>query len=40
MRHRQILDKLAARGLVQALDEELARWVREQMAYSVVVRGT
>ncbi|MFE7665982.1 hypothetical protein [Streptomyces celluloflavus] len=35
MRHRQILDKLAARGLVQALDEELARWVREQMAYSV-----
>ncbi len=35
VRHRQILDKLDARGLVQALDEELARWVREQMVYPV-----
>ncbi|MFD3547234.1 hypothetical protein ACFWUW_16750 [Streptomyces sp. NPDC058655] len=31
MRHQQVLDKLAARGHVRAMDEELARWVRWQM---------
>lgn len=31
MKHQQVLDKLAARGHVRALDEELARWVRWQM---------
>ncbi|MFC4080086.1 hypothetical protein [Amycolatopsis samaneae] len=31
MKHQQVLDKLAARGHVQALDEELARWVHRQM---------
>ncbi|OKK15994.1 hypothetical protein AMK16_24945 [Streptomyces sp. CB00455] len=31
MRHQQVLDKLAARGHVRALDEELARWVGGQM---------
>lgn len=29
--HQQVLDKLAARGHVRALDEELARWVHWQM---------
>ncbi|MER5778234.1 hypothetical protein ABT144_28860 [Streptomyces sp. NPDC002039] len=33
MRHQQVLDKLAARGHVRALDEELARWVSHQMGY-------
>ena len=32
MKHQQILDHLAARGHVQALDEELSRWVRRQMS--------
>ncbi|HSX97736.1 MAG TPA: hypothetical protein VLG91_10140 [Streptomyces sp.] len=31
MKHQQVLDKLAARGHVRALDEELARWVHWQM---------
>lgn len=33
VKHQQILDKLAARGLVRAMDEELARWVKHQMLY-------
>lgn len=33
VRHHQILDKLAARGLVRAMDEELACWVKHQMLY-------
>ncbi|MFF2013443.1 hypothetical protein ACFVWY_30870 [Streptomyces sp. NPDC058195] len=32
MKHQQVLDKLAARGHVQALDEELARWVNWRMS--------
>ncbi|MEU4500474.1 hypothetical protein [Streptomyces sp. NPDC024089] len=32
MKHQQILDKLAARGLVRAMDEELARWVKHRMS--------
>ncbi|MCY0953333.1 hypothetical protein [Streptomyces sp. H27-S2] len=31
MKHQQVLDKLAAKGHVRALDEELARWVHWQM---------
>ncbi|MFF9346257.1 hypothetical protein [Streptomyces sp. NPDC014734] len=31
MKHQQVLEKLAARGLVRAMDEELARWVQHQM---------
>ncbi|MCY0922283.1 MULTISPECIES: hypothetical protein [unclassified Streptomyces] len=33
MRHQQVLDKLAARGHVRALDEDLARQVAHQMSY-------
>ncbi|MDV9196505.1 hypothetical protein [Streptomyces sp. Wh19] len=32
MKHQQILDKLAARGLVRVMDEELARWVKHRMS--------
>ncbi|MFF1347854.1 hypothetical protein ACFVZJ_18020 [Streptomyces sp. NPDC058322] len=32
MKHQQILDRLAARGLVRAMDEELARWVKHRMS--------
>ncbi|MFB7919470.1 hypothetical protein [Streptomyces sp. NPDC056061] len=31
MKHQQILEKLAARGLVRSMDEELARWVQHRM---------
>lgn len=33
VKRRQILDELAARGLLQAMDEELARWGGHQMRY-------
>lgn len=33
MRHQQILDKLAARDIVQAMNEDVARWTGQQMAY-------
>ncbi|MEU0412159.1 hypothetical protein ABZ307_30650 [Streptomyces griseorubiginosus] len=33
MRHQQILDKLAARGIVRAMSEDVARWAAQQMAY-------
>ncbi|MET9083060.1 hypothetical protein ABZX77_14395 [Streptomyces sp. NPDC004237] len=33
MRHQQILDKLAARGVVQAMNQDVARWTGEQMSY-------
>ncbi|WP_225101940.1 hypothetical protein [Streptomyces sp. CoH27] len=33
MRHQQILDKLAAGGIVQAMNEDVARWTSEQMSY-------
>ncbi|MFK0156715.1 hypothetical protein ACIQVK_32200 [Streptomyces sp. NPDC090493] len=33
MRHQQILDKLAARETVQAMNEDVARWTGEQMSY-------
>ncbi|MFE3857056.1 hypothetical protein ACFXPN_38710 [Streptomyces griseorubiginosus] len=33
MRHQQILDKLAARGIVQAMTEDVARWTAGQMSY-------
>lgn len=32
MKHQRILDKPAARGLVRAMDEELARWVKHRMS--------
>ncbi|MEL5960705.1 hypothetical protein AADR41_39150 [Streptomyces sp. CLV115] len=32
MKHQQILDGPAARGLVRAMDEELARWVKHRMS--------
>ncbi|MDX3728981.1 hypothetical protein [Streptomyces caniscabiei] len=39
MKHQQVLDKLAARGHVRALDEELARWVHHQMQAPPATRG-
>ncbi|NEA98874.1 hypothetical protein [Streptomyces sp. SID13726] len=33
MRHQQILDKLAAREIVQAMNEDVARWTGAQMSY-------
>ncbi|MFF7279500.1 hypothetical protein [Streptomyces griseorubiginosus] len=33
MRHQQVLDKLAARGIVQGMVEDVARWTAGQMAY-------
>ncbi|WP_416966686.1 hypothetical protein [Streptomyces sp. 4F14] len=33
MKHQQVLDKLAAREIVQAMNEDVARWTGRQMSY-------